>query len=418
MLEEFDRYFEPEVLRELREHRDDDPLRYALEHQGSSLPTRAISHQLQLRHKAGIKFPSWKNKELLYTEKALEQASSERTARLKAAFLRGRVIDLCGGLGADLLFNAPHCEQVTYCDLDPQLSRLFEYNAGILGIVNYSILCDDAIAILSNLPDDSYDVIYADPDRRSGQGRSIRLDKASPNLTPHWDLLLRKAPLVVIKASPGLDVTASEREIPHLSEFRVISVNGEVKEILLLLRRAYHGSTHGFIHSSTLRTAILCKTRESKEDEIRRWSSDAEISDEETSTEHLKAPSPWDITQKALFLAEPDPAILKAGLAGMVALKTGMAPTHKGGVYVLGSEAPTEFPGRVFHIIDQLPANQRTIRQWCKQHEVNSAHIACRDFPESPDTLRKSLKLADGGTHYLFLTRYGLGYQCFVGLKA
>lgn len=405
MLEAFDRWFEPEVLEELRKHRDTDPLRYALSHQGSSLPTRAISHQLHLRGKAGVKFPSWKNKELLYSERAMEQASSERTARLKGAFFHGRVLDLCGGLGADLLFNAAQCDHVTYCDLDPQCCRLFEYNAQVLGIENYDIHCGDAISYLKTVADSSYELIYADPDRRTGQGRTIRLDKASPDLSPHWELLLQKAPLVVIKASPGLDVTASEREIPYLSEFRVVSVNGEVKEILLFLRRGHQGPA--------LRSAILYKTKSGGQDETRHW----------TSADGDKAitvypPSPWDTDSDPLYLAEPDPAIMKAGLVGLVARSKGLAPTHKGSVYLLSSEAPADFPGRVFRIQALLPANQRSLRSWCKQHGVTAAHIACRDFPETPDALRKTFKLHDGGTTYLFFSRYGQEYRCFVGVKA
>jgi hypothetical protein len=404
MLEAFDRWFEPEVLEELRTHRDEDPARYALSHQGSSLPTRAISQQLHLRVKAGEKFPSWKNKELLYSERALEQASSERTARLKGVFFHGRVLDLCGGLGADLLFNAAHCDHVTYCDLDPQLCRLFAYNAQVLGIENYDLHCEDAISLLKRLSDSSYEVIYADPDRRTGHGRTIRLDKASPDLSPHWEMLLQKAPLVIIKASPGLDVTASERTIPHLSEFRVVSVNGEVKEILLFLSRAHQGPA--------LRSAILCKAKSGSQDKIRDWTSADEI-----NASPAESPSPWASEHPPLYFAEPDPAIIKAGLVGLIARTMGLAPTHKGSVYLLGSEAPVDFPGRVFRILALLPANQRHLRTWCKQHEVSAAHIACRDFPETPDALRKTLKLKDGGSTYLFFSRYGQAYRCFVGVK-
>jgi hypothetical protein len=65
------------------------------------------------------------------------------------------------------------------------------------------------------------------------------------------------------------------------------------------------------------------------------------------------------------------------------------------------SETYQDFPGRSFKIKTVLKYNKKEIQQL----GMVKANITSRNFPDSVATIRKKLKLKDGGTDYLFFTK-------------
>lgn len=371
----------------LRRWADRDPDRIALEaakHPG--VPVRELATQLKLRRRAASKFSGWVDKDILYTERALEQSSGEVAAMYKRKWLKGRVIDLSGGLGSDLIHSADQITEMVYCDIDPELCDLFRHNAGVMGVDHADIRCGDGIEILSNFPDGHFDVVYVDPDRRVGKGRSISLKDTSPDVTAHQYMMLAKGKTLLVKASPALDPTEATRQLPGLYEYRVVSVDGEVKEVLLFVGSA--------IEARITRSAALIRG--------------GDVSEYIDSGNRA---SVWG-DASPVFFYEPDAAIIRAGLTSDVAQRHGLHHVHAGSVYLVGSEPLDVFPGRVFKIDEILPANFRSVADWCKARGITKANIARREFPEHPDTIRKRLKLKDGGETYLFFTKWQGGFAC------
>lgn len=379
-------------LTTLRDWANRDPDRVALDAaKYPDLPVRELAAQLKLRRKAETKFPGWANLDILYTERALEQSSGQVAAKHKRKWLKGRVIDLSGGLGSDLIHSADQISFMAYCDIDHELCDLFRHNAGAVGVHPNAIHNGDGIKTLSQYPDDSFDVVYVDPDRRIGKGRSVALQDTSPDVTAHLDMMLAKGRTLLVKASPALDPTEAGRQLPGLSEYHVVSVGGEVKEVLLVVERGWTGPAR--------RVATVIRG-----DSITEIEGDGRTADV------------WQGGAPSVF-CEPDPAVIRAGLTSELAAGHGLQHVSPASVYLVGNATPDNFPGRVLTVEDILPANFRSVKAWFKERGIDRANIARRDFPEHTDAIRKALKLKDGGDCYLFFTKWQGGYACIACSK-
>ncbi|WP_444964599.1 THUMP-like domain-containing protein, partial [Porphyromonas loveana] len=62
----------------------------------------------------------------------------------------------------------------------------------------------------------------------------------------------------------------------------------------------------------------------------------------------------------------------------------------------------SDFPGRTFVVEEIIPFTSSTLKRLCQT--VPRASISCRNFPLSPDELRKRSKIADGGDKTLLAT--------------
>jgi len=90
---------------------------------------------------------------------------------------RGRVLDLCAGVGSISLFIAAAAERVTGVELNREAVEIAGANGAINGINNAEFICADAGEFLRNAPD-PYDTIVMDPPR-TGMQRSVmeRIDR-------------------------------------------------------------------------------------------------------------------------------------------------------------------------------------------------------------------------------------------------
>ena len=65
-------------------------------------------------------------------------------------------------------------------------------------------------------------------------------------------------------------------------------------------------------------------------------------------------------------------------------------------------DSVSAFPGRVFNILCVTTMNKKELKSALSG--IDRANIATRNFPLSPEQLRKRLKVKDGGDTYLFAT--------------
>jgi len=389
---------QPDTQEQLALHRNDDPAMFAMQFHGNKeLPIRAMAEQLACQQKAIKKLPTLSKHNLLYTPLALEQSSGERTAVYKASLMSGKkLIDLSGGLGVDTIFFARIFQEVVYCERDSLLCAVVEHNLKVSGMANVVVKNSESISLLAKYPDDSFDWIYVDPARREQGQRSIALEAASPDVVACHNLLLQKAPKVCIKASPVLEISGLKKLLPALHTIIVVSVDRECKEILLLLERTYPSD-------GPVQVKAVCLN-----------------ADSEGITEIVgggDAPRGVGTAVKE-YLYEPDPAIIKGRLSGVLARDSGLQFVNQNVDYLTSDRKIEAFPGRSFRVVECVPYKPKSFRAFLDRHAIARASIQRRDFPLSAEELRKKYRLCESERAFLFFTKGAAGHPlCIYALR-
>lgn len=375
----------PESLELIEQHSFDDPADFAMRCQGRrDIPVRAVAEQLACRRKAAKKLPELSRKPMLYTAQTLEQASGEPAAAYKASILSGdRLIDLSGGLGIDAMFLSRSFREVVYCERDPVLAELAAYNFRLFDIRNITIRSGDGPAILKEFPDNHFDWLFVDPCRRKGGRRSVGLAACSPDVLSVHDLLLRKALHIMVKASPALEPAGLRQQLPSLARIDVVSVGGECRETLLWLEQSTVPALPVHRHA-----VVLPK---GGGDPVRVTGTGFEPRSEAVAVRK--------------FVYEPDPAIIRAGLTAKLAEMFSFGYVNTSVDYLTADTLPGSFPGKAFRVVDQEGCSPKTLRTFLRRHAIVSASVQRRNFPLSPETIRKRFRLGESESRYLFFTK-------------
>ena len=339
--------------------------------------------QIEGRQIAQRKLPSWaKTEGITYPVKlSLEQCSSEQTALYKQQLVkrllpegRQNMADLTGGFGIDFSFLAQVFDKADYVERNEQLCEIARHNFPLLGLKDahvHSMTSEKFTDEMGN-----FSLIYLDPSRRDANGRKmVALSDCSPDIEALQDTLLSHAPLVVVKLSPMLDIQDSLRRLPSVSEVHVVSVDGECKEVLLVLCREKGSVTY---HC----TNISAKTQT--------FSTDTQ------NVEPIIAPCP------ERYLYEPNASIMKAGCFNEVANTFGVSALAPNSHLFVSDSLVVDFPGRAFHIDAITTLNKRELRTALAG--ITQANITVRNFPLTVAQLRSRLKLSEGGSTYIFAT--------------
>jgi hypothetical protein len=204
--------------------------------------------------------------------------------------------------------------------------------------------------------------------------------------------MLSKARAVLIKLSPMLDITAALRALNMPCEVHIVAVQNEVKEVLIFLQNsAYLASGNGVV------TEVV-------EEEIRIHAVNLlpqpnhmdyctqeflfSIEDEKRAQCQLYAPSELSVTEEDMYIYEPNAAIIKAGAFKLVAQRFQFVKMATNTHLYLSHQLIKDFPGRVWKVVSINPRETKNI----------AANIMTRNYPLSPDELRKKLKIKDSNT--------------------
>ena len=382
--EELEQLKNPEIFDVFLENRENPSKELSLKLRNkNNIPHRAISEQVACYQKAKIKLPHLIDKYLLYDKIALEQASSEATAIFKTSLIFGKkIIDLTGGLGIDDIFFSTNFLKVTYCEINEVLTEIFAHNLKQLQIKNIEIVNFDSIEYLKNKKDSSFDWIYIDPSRRDANRRSVDLKYCTPNVFKNMPLFFQKSKSVMIKVAPAYDITEAARKFPNLTEIFVISVDGECKEVLLILKKnVFNAKIKSF--------AILLNSKSEHKQIISHVLFEKEVN---------------ILSEIKSYFYEPDCSIIKSDLVHFLAKDLNLSFINNNSPFLTNSKLLSSFPGRRFKIITLLIYNEKEIKKYLKTNGILKANVARRGFRLSVEEIRRVFKLKDGGDFYLFFT--------------
>lgn len=365
----------------IEEHADDDARGLAL--QASRYPEvdmRVAATQIEGRRVAKNKLPAWAAVQgLIYPVRlSMEQCSSEATAQYKVSLVRGtRLADLTGGFGIDCSYMSEHFSQTTYVERNEELCSIATHNFALLNkaIEVRQGQCEE---VLASLPEQDW--IFLDPARRDrGGNKVVALSDCEPDVCALESLLLEKSARVMVKCSPMLDISQAISQLRSVTEVHVVAVGNECKELLFILERDKGGGDI-VMHTVNLHGG-----------------------GRQTFDFRLKAEGEAVCSyasQLGQYLYEPNSALMKAGCHRLPAAHYGLAKLHPNTHLYTSDVLVNDFPGRVFKVESYCGFSKKELKGLaCKQ-----ANLAVRNFPEHVDTLRKRLKISDGGATYLFAT--------------
>ena len=363
------------------DHLHDDVRRLAFKTVPPCIDLRYALQQIEARRRLTDKVPTWaSNLQLEFPPHlSVEQCSSERTAHYKTTLLQGdTLVDLTGGMGVDCYFLSANFRHTHYVEQQPLLAELAGKNFASL----------DADIVVHNCPAETFleqcasvSAIFIDPARRDNSGRKmVSISDCTPDVAALQHTLLAKAPNVLIKLSPMLDIAVVLRELQHVKAIHVVAVDNECKELLVELERHY--TAEPVLHAVNLTAA-----------QTERFT--FRPSEERHTLPTLAA-------GVGRYLYEPNAALLKAGAFRTIAHRFGIDKLHTNSHLYTGDTLQNDFPGRRFEVEAVVPFKSK-LKPADLRH-TDKACIATRNFPLSVADLRKVLKIGDGGDTFIFAT--------------
>ena len=310
-----------------------------------------------------------------------EQCSSELTARYKASLLsplalgegkEERFLDLTGGYGVDTYFLSEQFSHTDYVEQNEELCRIAAHNFALsqkskverqkLSIAIHNTTAEDFL-LSSPCGEAGWGLIFLDPARRDSHGSKVfRIEECTPNVVELLPTLLAHSKRLLIKLSPMLDLTQAVTSLSQVNwDIHIVAIKNEVKEVLLL-----SGGT-GQITTIDLaqKDQAFVFTREEEQ--------------------HCGL----DIRDGKLanYLYEPNAAILKAGAYKLVAQRFGLYKLDVNTHLYTSRQFIENFPGRVWRITEK--------------QNLKQANVLTRNYPLTPEQLKKKLHLRDGGTAFV-----------------
>ena len=418
----------------VKQFRESDPRKLAL--QASRYPDVDMPYalnQIQGWQTALRKLPSWAACDgVVYPPHLnMEQCSSEPTARYKQQVARRwaeripnasrtSMTDLTGGFGVDFSFTSRCFDCATYVERNASLCEVVGANLPRLGIRNAHVKCAEAEAVLEQMEPQT--MIFLDPARRDEHGaKTVLIADCTPDVCQLLPSLMQKSQFVMLKLSPMLDWHKAIVDLDgKVREVHIVSVDGECKELLLVLapdgkpevqvfcvdilskpdsQGVYPRSEFVYSIATNVQEEVMENNSKSEN------STSAQPANSTFNIQHSTLPPATNSTfniQHSTFLYEPNASVMKAGCFDEIARAYGVSAISRNSHLFLSDREIDGFPGRSFAIDAVTTMNKRQLRQTLSG--MKQANIAVRNFPLSVAELRKRLKLNDGGDTYIFAT--------------
>jgi hypothetical protein len=374
----------------------------------------AVLTQLRLRARARDKFGPDAAR-MYFTPAGLEQSTRSSVAAHRAhrfaAYLGGRfsptrtcssgqsdrpVLELCSGIGADLIARARAGCPGEGVDLDPLTVAVARANIETLGL-------SDLVAVregdAARQDPSGYAAVFADPGRRTARGRVFDPKAYEPPLDVLLELA-RRAPAACLKVAPGIPHEA----IPAEAEAEWISDRGEVKEAALWLGGLSGSAGEG---GPIRRRATVLNPRDRGTASKPACAGGAHgpgASATLVPEPGLGTPpvGPW-----LRYLYEPDGAVIRAHLVAEVAALTGGTLADPNIAYVTSDTLMATPFASAYEIDDVLPFSLKKLRAELRRRGVGILTIKKRGSAVDIERLRRDLRLTGPNELTIVLTRIG-----------
>ena len=350
----------------------------------------------------------------------LEQCSSERTARFKASLLSSihpfTLIDCTGGYGVDTFFMSEQAQETHYFEQNTDLAAIAEHNFRLAGktIHCHAEPFDTRLLAQRSNSDsgltaersNSAAVLYLDPARRDSHGGKVfRLEDCTPNVTDIVRYVQQNCQniRVLLKLSPMLDFHQAITQLGGSWDIYVVSVNNEVKELLLLdtprppLKPPHCAMLAGTPGGGVEKMGIIQSIHAVVLGEEQREYCFTVEEEQAAQVSFIEPSGPLSLSP-AVYLYEPDAAILKAGAFRSVGARYKLmkaAPnTHLYFATQIG-ENRNQLPGRWWQVVGVYTRAKEV------QRALTRANVLTRNYVLPADALRGQLRLKDGGDDYI-----------------
>ncbi len=321
-------------------------------------PERAalVLTQLDLRERAQGKFT--RADDMLFTRAGLEQSTSEPIATYRARRLAGypRILDLCCGIGGDLIALAGLGAKITAVDRDAVHLLLAEHNAKVYhpnADITYLHMNVEDVEL------DTGDAVFIDPARRRESGHRTGVH-SEPSV--EWSVsLAERVAAVGIKTAPGIP----DEMIPAGWELEMIALDSNLKEAVMW--------SPGLARSTRTATVV----------------DGANIT---TLTEVPGEPVPVRGVETSDWLHDVNPAVTNAGLVEDLARSIGAERIDTEIGFLVSKNQINHPMVTNWRVLDVLPWHEKRIRQVIRELDIGPIDIRRRGLPGDVPGITKRLR--------------------------
>jgi SAM-dependent methyltransferase len=323
--------------------------------------------QARLRDRGRAKFGAAAAR-MYFTPDGLEQATRAPVAQLRARRFAGRarVIDLCCGIGGDLVALAGVAAEVTGVERDPLTAEVARANAEALGLTGRVRV---EVADVESYDLTGADAVFCDPARRTSRGRVFDPAAYSPPWPWVVELFARDSG---VKVAPGIPHDL----VPPGVEAEWVSYRGEVKEAVL-----WSGDLAGPV---TRRATLL--------------PAGATL----TADPGLGDPTVGPVGR---YLYDLDGALVRAHLVAEVAAAVDGRLVDRTIAYVTADRLVATPYAAAYEVTDVLPFGVKRLRAVLRERGVGIVTVKKRGSAVEPEQLRRRLRLHGDGSAVVVLTR-------------
>lgn len=330
----------------------------------------AATEQAVLRRRAAVKFT--RAPQMLCTRDGLEQSSGEDVARHRARRFASAspsvVVDLCCGMGGDLVALGTAATTVMGVDRDEAHAVIARHNAAV-----YDVNAATVVADVRDIRPPEGGAVFVDPARRTGPAESARRGGYSPALD--WCLAI-PVDRVAIKAAPGLDLSL----VPNGWEAEFVAVGRELKECVL-----WSPGWGGARRRATLLPASAGQEAVQL------------VPDPGLPAASLRPPG--------RYLLDPSPAITRAGAVADVAASLDAWQIDPQIAFLSADHPLGPTYGRGLVVEASLPFNLKALRAELRRLDIGAIDIRRRGLAGDVDDIRRRLSTAGSRRATVVLTR-------------
>jgi len=348
------------------------------------VPVAIVAEQIIGRRKAKEKIQTYYGADCIVYPPAinLEQCSSETTALFKCSVLNEELdksstfADLTGGLGVDSYFFSKYFNGGFYVEPNADLLEIARHNHQQLGATGITYVNTTAENFLSS-SSQFLDFFFIDPSRRTSDNKKVSsLVDCEPNVIHLIDNIFSKTKLLLVKASPLIDIQQVMNELQSIKKAFVVSLDNECKEVLFLCEKNFAGEPE---------IVAVNISRNVKFDTL-----SFRFSEEKAANVSFSDP--------LTYLFEPNSSILKAGAFRCISERYRIHKIHPNTHLYTSDEIIRDFPGRTFRVISEVKPDAKIIK---KHFPEGKANVTTRNYPVSVKDLKAKTRLIDGGNRFL-----------------